>query len=66
MSVGIHTSKGFVQVAGLGMGANQMIGATETTDGKGGIVPTPLSSDKDKFLKADGTWSEVSVAVSKE
>lgn len=66
MSVGIHTSKGFVQVAGLGMGANQMIGATETADGKGGIVPAPLSSDKDKFLKGDGTWGEVKVEASME
>ena len=66
MSVGIHTSKGFVQVAGLGMGANQMIGATETADGKGGIVPAPRSSDKDKFLKGDGTWGEVKVEASTE
>ena len=36
------------------------VGATSSTDGVAGIVPKPLIADKDKFLKGDGTWAEVS------
>ena len=37
----------------------EMIGATSEADGQGGAVPKPTISDKDKFLKGDGTWAEV-------
>ncbi len=33
------------------------IGATSTSDGESGLVPTPLSADKDKYLKGDGTFA---------
>ena len=59
MSVGIHTSKGFVKVAGVGMGANPMAGATENKNGTAGLVPAPAIADKDKFLKGNGVWEEV-------
>lgn len=59
MSVGIHTSNGFVKVAGLGMGALPMAGATENKDGAAGLVPAPSIADKDKFLKGNGLWEEV-------
>ena len=36
----------------------EMIGATSKVDGQSGIVPKPTISDKDKFLKGDGTWGE--------
>ena len=35
-----------------------MIGATEETAGKEGMVPAAGIEDKNKFLKGDGTWSE--------
>lgn len=35
-----------------------MTGATTYLAGKSGLVPAPSSSDKNKFLKGDGTWSE--------
>ena len=63
MSVGIYTSKGFVKVAGVGMGANPMTGATESTDGKAGLVPAPSTSDTKKFLRGDGTWVEISATT---
>ena len=59
MSVGIHTSNGFVKVAGVGLGANTMTGATATTAGIAGLAPAPSITDKDRFLKGDGTWAEV-------
>lgn len=34
-------------------------GATETTDGNGGKVPKPLAGQQERYLKADGTWSDV-------
>ena len=63
MSVGIHTSNGYVKVAGVGMGANPMTGATESTDGKAGLVPAPTASNVRKFLRDDGVWAEVSVTT---
>ena len=66
MSVGIHTSNGFVKVAGVGMGASPMTGATENNAGKAGLVPAPAIADRDKFLKGDGTWGEVNLEASIE
>lgn len=37
-----------------------MTGATETSDGKAGAVPSPNIADRNSFLKGDGTWSKVS------
>ena len=34
-----------------------MTGATAQSNGKSGLVPAPTISDRDKFLKGDGTWS---------
>lgn len=34
-------------------------GATETTDGNGGKVPKPKAGQNGKYLKGDGTWSDV-------
>lgn len=34
-------------------------GASESLNGTEGLVLAPLSSDREKFLKGDGTWSEV-------
>ena len=36
--------------------AKEMVGATASADGESGRVPAPSSSDKDKYLKGDGTW----------
>lgn len=36
-----------------------MSGATSESAGSAGLVPAPLSTDRDKFLKGDGTWSTV-------
>lgn len=33
-----------------------MVGATETTDGKAGLVPAPLKGAEKKFLRGDGQW----------
>lgn len=34
-------------------------GTDGTEDGASGLVPKPLTTDVDKFLKSDGTWAEV-------
>ncbi len=34
-------------------------GATATADGTGGKVPKPLAGEQEKYLKADGTWSNI-------
>lgn len=31
-------------------------GATDNNDGEKGSVPAPKTTDKNKFLKGDGTW----------
>ena len=33
-------------------------GATSSTAGSHGLVPAPTTSDRNKFLKGDGTWGE--------
>jgi hypothetical protein len=59
MSVNIYTKKdGLVKIAGLDK-ADDMIGATDDAQGKNGLVPTPLISDKNRFLKGDGTWADL-------
>ena len=46
----------YVEVYGL-YSVDVMSGATSGHDGYMGLVPTPASADRDKFLKGDGTWS---------
>lgn len=36
-----------------------MEGATDSTNGKGGLVPQPLAGDNKKALYGDGTWKDV-------
>lgn len=48
----------YVEVDGL-YSVDVMRGATSRYDGYRGLVPTPASADRDKFLKGDGTWGTV-------
>ena len=34
-------------------------GATASSDGLGGKVPKPLAGQQERYLKADGTWSDI-------
>lgn len=34
-------------------------GATASSDGLGGAVPKPLAGQQERYLKADGTWSNI-------
>ena len=36
-----------------------MTGATASTAGQSGLVPVPAAGDNNKFLRGDGTWSQV-------
>lgn len=36
--------------------AKVFVGATANDDGESGRVPVPTTTDKDKYLKGDGTW----------
>ena len=48
-------------ITGLGIATNDvMVGATSTTAGKAGLVPSSSAGDQDKFLKADGSWTSIS------
>jgi hypothetical protein len=33
-----------------------MVGASDTDDGEGGLVPAPVAGEEDKFLSGDGTY----------
>lgn len=48
----------YVEVYGL-YSVDVMSGATSGHAGYMGLVPTPASADRDKFLKGDGTWGAV-------
>ena len=50
-------------ITSLGIADNStMTGATYSTDGTSGLVPTPEAGDELKYLCGDGTWKTVSVA----
>ena len=34
-------------------------GATTSANGKDGVVPAPLAGEEKKYLRADGTWSDL-------
>ena len=36
-----------------------MTGATSSVDGTSGLVPAPVVSEKNKFLRGDGTWADI-------
>lgn len=38
-----------------------LIGATDTTDGTSGLIPTPKAGDQGKFLRGDATWADVTI-----
>lgn len=37
-------------------------GATVSTPGKAGLVPAAAASEKDYFLRGDGTWAEITIS----
>ena len=39
-----------------------MTGATDSKDGSHGLVPQPLIDDRDKFLRGNGTWTEIDLS----
>ena len=41
-----------------------MVGATALSAGSKGLVPTPAAGDNNKFLRGDGTWSDVVAGIS--
>lgn len=38
---------------------SDFVGTDGITDGDNGLVPAPITSDVDKYLKSDGTWATV-------
>lgn len=44
--------------------ATVFTGATSNADGTSGLVPAPTSSQKNSYLKGDGTWSSADSALS--
>lgn len=36
-----------------------VVGATESQDGEGGMVPKPVIGDEAKFLRGDGVWADI-------
>lgn len=65
----IHESVNDGHIVGVFIGLDNIInvlnrdiyfqGSTSTNDGYHGLVPAPSTGDQDKFLKGDGTWSEL-------
>lgn len=41
-----------------------MEGATESTNGVEGLVPAPLSTERDYFLRGDGIWAPINISAS--
>lgn len=57
-----NNAKYYAQQAGGAV--NDMTGATASTDGAHGLAPQPLAGDNKKFLRGDGTWSDVPAELS--
>ena len=38
-------------------------GATDSSNGTSGLVPAPKITDKDSFLKGDGTWTPIDLSI---
>lgn len=41
-----------------------MTGASATANGQSGLVPAPLAGNQNRFLRGDGSWSDISQAFS--
>ena len=39
-----------------------MTGATNAANGQSGLVPVPHAGDQNKFLRGDGTWTDITIA----
>lgn len=39
----------------------EMVGASETEDGKSGLVPKPSAGGSDRYLRSDGSWTAIAV-----
>ncbi len=50
-----------LDVSKLQSECTEMVGATADLDGESGLVPKPLTTDKDKFLSGDGTWKKIDI-----
>ena len=48
-----------IDITSSTISATAMTGATGSVAGTAGMVPAPTVADTDKYLKGDGTWSEV-------
>lgn len=54
-----NSSKYWAEIASSVTNVFPMEGATDSTNGKGGLVPQPLAGDNKKALYGDGTWKDV-------
>lgn len=54
-----NNAKYWAEQAQAIVGIDVMQGATDTTDGRSGLVPQPLAGDQDKVLFGDGSFREV-------
>lgn len=55
----MKTETGMITLNNTSSDLEIMTGATAESDGKSGLVPAPVSKDKDKYFKGDGTWSDI-------
>ena len=49
----------FLKNSSITVAAEIMTGATDSSNGKEGLVPAPTSIDKNKYLKGNGIWSDI-------
>lgn len=61
---GVKIGSGLNVVSSTGvLSAKPMVGASDGSNGEAGIVPGPMSSQKDLFLKGDGSWAKPEGAI---
>lgn len=57
----IYINNAYEKMGNTAPAISTMTGATANAAGAAGLVPAPTSSEKDYFLKGDGTWSQINV-----
>ena len=51
-----ETNRADFYLDGSWIDVGPMVGATSLLDGKGGLLPSPVAGQEDRFLRGDGTW----------
>jgi hypothetical protein len=59
---GVFTEEDGSEHQGFLVTIKDMVGATDSVDGKAGSVPAPKAGEETKFLRGDGKWATITIS----